>query len=137
VYGKVSNFQSVRFPNKLFVLAHDLELHSLADESANFIGRIEFHPSVVFSWYDLFVRKGSTVGLTLLSKSKVSVQESKHIFTVVCIIYLFQCGLCNFHQPKGIPMRRVGFGLNASKLPIKAPRLICFKILPHMEGSSL
>jgi hypothetical protein len=110
VYGKVSNFQSIRYPDKLFVLAHDLELHSLADESANFIGRMQFNASVVFSWYDLFARKGSTVGLTLLSKSKVRVQESKHIFTVVCIIYFFQFGLyAIFTNQKRYPNAQSGF----------------------------
>jgi hypothetical protein len=73
VYGKKTDFRDSQFAVKLFYSAHVLQIDSLADESAKFIGRIEFHASVVFSWYDLFAQKGNAVGLNLFSKSKVCV----------------------------------------------------------------
>jgi len=67
----VTDFRDKQFAVKLFISAHKMQLNSLADESANFVGRIEFDASVVFSWYDLFAQTGNAVGLNLFSKSKV------------------------------------------------------------------
>jgi hypothetical protein len=79
VYGKVIDFQNIPFAEKLFRLAHVMQLHSLEDESANFIGGHHFNPDGVFSWYDLFAQKGNAVGLNLISKSKVCVLKLKFL----------------------------------------------------------
>jgi hypothetical protein len=66
VYGKVTDFQSIPFAIKLFKLAHEMKLDSLADESENFIGGQEIMADEFFYIYDLFVQLGSKVGCTLL-----------------------------------------------------------------------
>jgi hypothetical protein len=73
VYGKVTDFQSIPFAIKLFKLAHEMKLDSLANESANFIRGQEFKANEIFDIYDLFVQKDSKVGQSLCSKSKVCV----------------------------------------------------------------
>jgi hypothetical protein len=77
VYGKVINFQNIPFAEELFTAAQKMQINSLADESANFIAGHDLNADLIFPWYDLFVQKGSTVGLTLCSKSKVCVYKVK------------------------------------------------------------
>jgi hypothetical protein len=88
VYGKGTvDFQkNIPFAEELFRLAHKMQLDSLADEAANFIGRLEFNASVMLSWYDLFAQMGNAVGLNLFSKSKVCVLRSCDFFKFEFII---------------------------------------------------
>jgi hypothetical protein len=65
------DFRDEQFAADLFRSAHKMQLYSLADETANFIGRTKFNASVVFSWYNLFAQFGNAVGVNLFAKSKV------------------------------------------------------------------
>jgi hypothetical protein len=94
VYGKKTDFRDEQFARKLFKSAHKMQLDSLADESANFIGGHDFDADVVFSWYDLFAQKGNAVGLNLLSK--VCVLRSSDVLVLAnfnLLVFLFQFDL--------------------------------------------
>ena len=81
--GTVDFQKNITFAVKLFRLADKMQLDSLADETAKFIGGHAFDADVVFSWFDLFARKGNAVGLNLLSK--------------VCVLLLRSRSLDNFN----------------------------------------
>jgi hypothetical protein len=72
VYGKVADFiQGIQTAVKLFKSALEMQLYSLADECANFIGGQEIKAKEIFDIYDLFVQRESIICLAFCLKSKV------------------------------------------------------------------
>lgn len=79
VYGKVKDFKSVPFAMKVFIFAHKMQLSSLENDVAIFIGGHEIKADVIFNIYNVFVQKGNTAGFNLVSKSKVNMLKRQCI----------------------------------------------------------